>query len=270
MPCKEATQATWETCPGEIRIVTHDRNWKWDSQCMCEPFLPYPDLLGGSSSELMIVKLSPAILAVFTLLRVLQWRPWRIARWCTSKGCASFFCAHVSRVFFQLCADCEQASRRLFASRDFRLCGLVEQKRCQFAGKLVSVFSVLGLVMFALFVNDLQTEMPKDGDALGPAHPLRAALLGQPFLPVAFVCAVFIGLNQHSVLKPVVLDCANVALSGMWIWRYFTMDGKGYTFHSSLICACRLLQGITLGNARLTIGLHFIVTLADTTAYRVM
>jgi len=84
---------------------------------------------------------------------------------------------------------------------------------------------------------------------------------------VSYVVFMVLDVLKTSV-TPSILDCANVILSGLWVWRYFTLTFPWYEHHALLIWGCRTIQGIIFGNPLLTVVLQLFVTIADISAYK--
>merc|ERR1712232_371130 len=66
---------------------------------------------------------------------------------------------------------------------------------------------------------------------------------------------------------PKALDCANLVFSAMWIWWFTTLTPMWYELSSLACWAPRTALGIVFGNARLSIALHTVVTLADVAVF---
>ena len=90
-------------------------------------------------------------------------------------------------------------------------------------------------------------------DICASASTARLRLRGIEVFP-AICCSFVFLLLACTKPKPTPssLDVANIALSVTWVWQYCTMFADFYDYNAPLIWAFRIIQGVVLGNFRLT------------------
>jgi len=222
-------------------------------------------LLDNAASEVLFLRSTPYIVVLFAVAVAIQAIRDRSSCYVSARDVLPSIRSCVLQASQQIRSACSKIVAKLKhqVDNDLEVRREASRLRCEYAERVLGKATVPLIAILALTVWRIHEHYDLCGMICEEA---RKEVVGSQLLPLIWVCAAFIGVRQAR-FSTISLDCANVFLSGMWIWRFGTLEARWYERLSSLCWAGRIIQGIVFGNPRLTGALHIVVTLADIMAH---
>lgn len=270
--------------PGSTRDCAGKSSWLTFS-CQCYRQTDSREVLkgrlwGGTSNAVLLARSVPFAFVLFMISQAaLLMKSWRGSQWSLSSSVRG----SLRKVGLDLRLSCMFLIKGPLYERSEDVCLRVQQQRCMYAKQFTKIVNVLTSIGFALasmrclsssaYSDELvaisgDTVMPHDeSDKL--VHICN--ILRTEVFPVICCAVVFSSLAWIKPLPtPSSLDQANIVLAAMWIWRYCTLEAGWYLENASFLWVCRAVQGIVMGNSRLTSVLHVVVSMVDMTMFNIL